>query len=116
MATSNNLFSGSTSNLVILSTLTCLSAPIAYYLYRYRSHIKEKVKEIEKNVALVRVVRNKNTAKKNRVVCMELDPNFVKANPDWKMMSFGEYLSQLEPAEDNAFNQIFLHKGQNSKR
>ena len=41
---------------------------------------------------------------------MELDPNFVKANPDWKMMSFGEYLSQLEPAEDNAFNQIFLHK------
>lgn len=104
------LFSGSTSNLIIISNLVCLSAPIAYYLYSYRSNIKQKVKEIEKNVALVRVVRNKNATKKNRVVCMELDPNFVRANSDWKMMSFGEYLSQLEPAEDNAFNHIFLQK------
>jgi hypothetical protein len=110
LASFRGLYSGSTSNLVILSTLACLSAPIAYYLYRYRSNIKAKVKEIEKNVALARVVRNKNATKKNRVVCMELDPNFVKANPDWKMMSFGEYLTQLEPAEDNAFNQIFLQK------
>ena len=111
IASFGGLFSGSTSNLVILSTFLCLSAPIAFYLYRYRSNIKEKVKEIEKNVSRVRVVRNKDAVKKNRVVCMELDPNFVKANPEWKMMSFGEYLSQLEPAEpDNAFNQIFLQK------
>jgi len=111
VASFRGLFSGSTSNLVILTTFLCLSAPIAFYLYRYRSNIREKVKEIEQNVALVKVVRNKNGAKKNRVVCMELDPNFVKANPDWKMMSFGEYLSQLEPADpDNAFNQMFLQK------
>eukprot|EP00573_Skeletonema_grethae_P002315 CAMPEP_0201687426 /NCGR_PEP_ID=MMETSP0578-20130828/1498_1 /ASSEMBLY_ACC=CAM_ASM_000663 /TAXON_ID=267565 /ORGANISM="Skeletonema grethea, Strain CCMP 1804" /LENGTH=642 /DNA_ID=CAMNT_0048171583 /DNA_START=29 /DNA_END=1957 /DNA_ORIENTATION=+ len=111
VASFRGLFSGSTSNLVILATFLCLSAPVAFYLYRYRSNIKEKVKEIEKNVALVKVVRNKNAVKKNRVVCMELDPNFVEANPDWKMMSFGEYLSQLEPADPaNAFNQMFLQK------
>lgn len=103
----------STSNLVILSTLACLSATIAYSLFRYRVEIKEKLKEIEKSVALVRVVRSKNMTikKKNRIVCMELDTNFVKSNPDWKMMSFGEYLSQLEPAEENnAFNQLFLQQ------
>ena len=113
VATYRGLFSGSsTINLVILSTVLCLLAPLSFYLYRYRSNIKEKVKEIEEGIGLVRIVRNKDAAEnKNRVVCMELDPKFVKANPNWKMMSFGEYLSQLEPADpDNAFNQIFLQK------
>ena len=43
---------------------------------------------------------------------MELDPNFVKSHPDWSMMSLGEYLSQLEPAdkENTVFNRIFLQK------
>ena len=43
---------------------------------------------------------------------MELDPNFVKSYPDWSMMSLGEYLSQLEPAdkENTVFNRIFLQK------
>ncbi|KAL7490906.1 hypothetical protein ACHAWT_000421 [Skeletonema menzelii] len=112
VASCRGLFSGSTINFVILSTVACLLAPLSFYLYRYRSNIKEKVKEIEEGIGLVRIVRNKDAAKKkNRVVCMELDPNFVKAHSDWKMMSFGEYLSQLEPADpDNAFNQIFLQK------
>ena len=92
------LVSGSTSNIILLSTASCLLAPIIYYLYRYRVNIKQKVKEIEKNVGRIRVIRN-TTCKNNRVICMELDPNFVKSYPDWSMMSLGEYLSQLEPAD-----------------
>lgn len=42
---------------------------------------------------------------------MELDSTFVKDNPKWSMMSFGQYLSQLEPAaETSEFNQLFLQK------
>lgn len=103
------LFDG--SKLALLVTLACLLAPPLYYLYRYRSSIKKRLKEIEKNLSLVKVVRNKNAnIEKNRVICMELDPAFIKENPDWKMMSFGEYLSQLEPAEQSGFNHLFLQK------
>ena len=106
------LISGSTSNIILLSTASCLLAPIIYYLYRYRVNIKQKVKEIEKNVGLIRVIRNTTKKNDNRVICMELDPNFVKSHPDWSMMSLGEYLSQLEPAdkENTVFNRIFLQK------
>jgi len=53
----------------------------------------------------VTVVRNKmksnNKAKKNqRVICMELDPAFITNNPTWQMMSLGEYLTQLQLADD----------------
>ena len=97
---------------ILLGTIACLLAPPLFYLYRYRNAIKKRVKEIEKNVSLVRVARNtKKDISKNRVVCMELDPDFVKANSGWQMMSFGEYLSQLEPANGGAaFNQLFLQK------
>lgn len=105
------LFSGN-NNLAFIITSVCLIVPPLYYLYRYRSSIKKRLKEIESNVGLIKVVRNKNRdISKNRVTCMDLDPEFVTANPDWHMMSFGEYLSQLEPADKNSpFNQIFLQK------
>eukprot|EP00978_Attheya_sp_CCMP212_P002714 scaffold5582_cov55-Attheya_sp.AAC.1 len=92
--------------------LFAVLAPPFYYLYRFRSSIKARVKEIEKSLSLVKVVRNKNLSvgKKNRVICMELDPAFVKENAEWNMMSFGEYLSQLEPAEQSGFNDLFLQK------
>ena len=105
---------GSSNNtlLTVVITLACIFAPIVYYLYRYRSSIKARVKEIEKNVSLVKVVRNTNTKKKkNRVICMELDDKFIKNNPKWNMMSLGAYLSQLEPADDSGlFNHLFLQK------
>jgi len=41
---------------------------------------------------------------------MELDPTFVKENSTWSMMSLGQYLSQLEPAEQSGFNHLFLQK------
>eukprot|EP00550_Attheya_septentrionalis_P002111 CAMPEP_0198291676 /NCGR_PEP_ID=MMETSP1449-20131203/9130_1 /TAXON_ID=420275 /ORGANISM="Attheya septentrionalis, Strain CCMP2084" /LENGTH=189 /DNA_ID=CAMNT_0043990347 /DNA_START=70 /DNA_END=636 /DNA_ORIENTATION=+ len=96
----------------IIALFALLAAPPLYYLYRFRSSIKARVKEIEKSVSLVKVVRNKNLSvgKKNRVICMELDPTFVKENAEWNMMSFGEYLSQLEPAEKSGFNHLFLQK------
>jgi hypothetical protein len=69
------------------------------------------VQEIKKDISIVKIVRNKNAdIKKHRVICMELDPTFVKANKEWNMMSFGEYLSQLEPAEKTKFNHLFLQK------
>ena len=74
---------GSSNNtlLTVVITLACIFAPIVYYLYRYRSSIKARVKEIEKNISLVKVVRNTNTKKKkNRVICMELDDKFIKNN------------------------------------
>ena len=78
----------------LLITVACLLAPPLYYLYRYRSSIKRRVDEIENRI-VVRVVRNKDAStKKRRVVCMELDPTFVEANPEWKMMSLGGYLPQ----------------------
>ena len=112
---------GSNNNtlLTVCITLACIFAPIVYYLYRYRSSIKARVKEIEKNVSLVKVVRNTNnqdttnnntSKKKNRVICMELDDKFIKNNPKWNMMSLGAYLSQLEPADDSGFNHLFLQK------
>ena len=113
---------GSSNNtlLTVVITLACIFAPIVYYLYRYRSSIKARVKEIEKNVSLVKVVRNTNNQdttnntkkKKNRVICMELDDKFIKNNPRWNMMSLGAYLSQLEPADDDSglFNHLFLQK------
>ena len=105
---------GSSNNtlLTVVITLACIFAPIVYYLYRYRSSIKARVKEIEKNISLVKVVRNTNTKKKkNRVICMELDDKFIKNNPRWNMMSLGAYLSQLEPADDSGlFNHLFLQK------
>jgi hypothetical protein len=94
----------------LLITVACLLAPPLYYLYRYRSSIKRRVDEIENRIA-VRVVRNKDAStKKRRVVCMELDPTFVEANPEWKMMSLGGYLTQLEPAEKSPMGQLFLRK------
>ena len=119
-----DLFVGGSNNNTLLTvciTLACILAPILYYLYRYRSSIKARVKEIEKNVSLVKVVRNKtsptnttnNNKKKNRVICMELDDKFIKNNPKWNMMSLGAYLSQLEPADDDSgllFNHLFLQK------
>ena len=66
------------------------------------------IKEIEEKVR-IKVIRNKNDTNK-RVMCMELDPNFVKDNPQLNMMSLGEYLSQLKPAEESSFNHLFLQK------
>ena len=115
-----DLVVGGTKNNTLLTvciTLACIFAPILYYLYRYRSSIKARVKEIEKNVSLVKVVRNTNNQdtkkKRNRVICMELDDKFIKNNPRWNMMSLGAYLSQLEPADDDSgllFNHLFLQK------
>ncbi|KAL7538789.1 hypothetical protein ACHAXR_010847 [Thalassiosira sp. AJA248-18] len=97
------------SKLALFVTVACVLAPPICYLYRYRSSIKKRVKEIEKNVSLVKVVRNKSAdLHENRVICMELDPSFVKENSEWRMMSLGEYLSQLEPAEQSGFNHLFL--------
>lgn len=104
---------GGASKLALLATVACVLIPFFYYLYRYRSSIKERVDEIEKKVSLVRVVRNKNKKiDENRVVCMELDPAFRRENPGWDVMSLGEYLSQLEPADgkSGAFDRLQLQK------
>ena len=94
---------------------TCLALllpPLIYYIYRYRSAIKKHLREIEANATFAKVVRNKNAdTSKKRVICMELNPEFVRSNPGWSMMSFGEYLSQLEPADKSSpFNQLFYQK------
>ena len=61
------------SKLALLATAICVIAPLLFYLYRYRRSIKKRLDEIEKNVSLVKVVRNKNAGtKKKRMVCMEL--------------------------------------------
>ena len=39
---------------------------------------------------------------------MELNPAFLQANSEWNILSLGEYLSQLETADKNSFNQLFL--------
>jgi len=65
-----NIEGGSNNKLLtILITITVgiISYPL-YYLYQYRSSIKQRVKEIEKNVKLVKVVRNKNANINNRRV------------------------------------------------
>ena len=102
------------NKLVLVITLAAVSAPVLIYLYRYRASIKKHLKEIEANAGISKVIRNKNqdlSTLKNRVICMELAPSFVKANADWQMMSMGEYLSQLEPADKNSpFNHIFYQK------
>lgn len=95
--------------------ITCAtSAPLLLALYNYRASIKRHLEEIEVNAGISKVIRNKHadvSTMSNRVVCMELNPAFVRANADWQMMSFGEYLSQLEPADKNSpFNQIFYQK------
>ena len=41
---------------------------------------------------------------------MELSPKFVEANPEWNMISLGEYLTSLEPADKVGFNCLFLQK------
>lgn len=97
---------------VFFTAAAILSFPI-YYLYRYRSSIKRHVKEIEKNISLVRIVRDKNKTNTppNKIVCMELDESFVKKNEsEWSLMSLGDYLAQLSPADPNGFNQLFLQK------
>jgi len=107
---------------VLTITATCMLLPPLYYLYRYRTSIKTRLKEIESNISLVKVVRNKNAnLNANRVTCMELDPSFLSANPEWNMISLGTYLSQLEPASSSSspssetknksgFNRLFLQK------
>jgi hypothetical protein len=59
--------------------------------------IREHVKQIEEDLHLVKVVLNKNST--NGIICLELDTIFIAANPRWQMISFGEYLSQLEQAD-----------------
>jgi len=89
-----NLVGGSNNKLLtVLITITiCIISYPLYYLYQYRSSIKQRVKEIEKNVKLVKVIRNKNANIHNRrVTCLELDPSFISNNPQWNMISLGEY-------------------------
>jgi len=109
-----NLVGGSNNKLLtILITITiCIISYPLYYLYQYRSSIKQRVKEIEKNVKLVKVIRNKNAKNihNRRVTCLELDPSFIANNTEWNMISLGEYLSQLQPADDSGFNKLFLQK------
>jgi len=106
------------SKIVVTITAICMLIPPLYYLYRYRTSIKTRLKEIESNISLVKVVRNKNAnLNVNRVTCMELDPSFLSANLEWNMISLGTYLSQLEPASSSSetknksgFNHLFLRK------
>lgn len=97
---------------VAATCLTLLLPPLIYYIYQYRTAIKKHLHEIEANATFAKVVRNKNAdTRKKRVICMELNPEFVRSNPGWSMMSFGEYLSQLEPADKSSpFNQLFYQK------
>ena len=95
----------------LTATLACLLVPPASLLYRYRASIRERIEEIERTVG--RVVRNRDAGgrSRRRVVCMELDPSFVEANPAWRMTSLGGYLSQLEPADvRSGFNKLFLQR------
>jgi hypothetical protein len=102
------------NKLALSITCVCLAVPPLLYLYRYRSSIKKHLKEIETNASISKVVRNNSVdiRTSSRVIrCMELNPAFVKKNSGWQMMSFGEYLSQLEPADKNLpLNHIFYQK------
>eukprot|EP00550_Attheya_septentrionalis_P002991 CAMPEP_0198280240 /NCGR_PEP_ID=MMETSP1449-20131203/356_1 /TAXON_ID=420275 /ORGANISM="Attheya septentrionalis, Strain CCMP2084" /LENGTH=99 /DNA_ID=CAMNT_0043975533 /DNA_START=10 /DNA_END=304 /DNA_ORIENTATION=+ len=78
------LFVGSTGKFSVLFTLACFLPPPFYYgtFTASGAPSKRRVKEIEKSRSSVKVVRNKNLSvgKKNQVICMELDPTFVKEN------------------------------------
>jgi hypothetical protein len=68
------------NKLALSITCLCLFAPPLLYIYRYRSSIKKHIKEIEANVSISKVVRNKNIDARtisNRITCMELNPAFV---------------------------------------
>ncbi|KAL3807340.1 hypothetical protein ACHAXA_011164 [Cyclostephanos tholiformis] len=93
---------GSPLLLLFTSAICIFGTPALYYLYKYRISIKRKVEEMELRI---RVVRNRNNNGRRRVICMELDPTFATDNPEWRVMSLGEYLTQLELPKDENNNE-----------
>jgi len=72
----------------------------------------KRVLEIEERHLNVRVVRDRDMSSKRggkRIRCLELHPAFLESvRDDWNIMSLGQYLSQLRPANDDC--EKFLKK------
>lgn len=85
-------------------------------LLRYRASIRRRLRELHESsffgkpkdpFRIVRVKeedKNKDTTRQQRsnvplkMRLVDLDDDFVRSNPEWKMMSLGDYFSSLRPA------------------
>jgi hypothetical protein len=83
----------------LLQVLSGLGIVGATALLRYRSSIRNRLKQIEQRLERGLIYRDTSSISNSSIRCLELDPSFLKEqlqdDATFRMMSMGQYLSQL---------------------
>jgi hypothetical protein len=86
--------------MALIAGAAIIFVPIYFAIYgwiHYRSSIRKRLKEIEAGLSTGLMYRDKKHNPKKLIRCLELNPEFRKAHPDFQLVSMGEYLSTLRP-------------------
>lgn len=75
----------------------------SYNLYKYYSSIKKRIRDIDQCKLQPKISRDRSGKFRKKIKCLELHPSFVSnIESKWKVMSLGQYLSQLRPSKLDA--------------